>query len=59
MPGRLKDKTAAADELDRLCRDHIACFKRPKSYRSVASLPKNNYGKALEIELRAWLKAPA
>ncbi|MBI3706873.1 MAG: AMP-binding protein [Proteobacteria bacterium] len=51
--------TAAADELDRLCLDCIARFKRPKSYRFVASLPKNNYGKVLKTELRAWLKMNA
>ena len=31
--------------LDRLCLDHIARFKRPREYRFVDSLPKNNYGK--------------
>ncbi|MGE0725849.1 MAG: AMP-binding protein [Alphaproteobacteria bacterium] len=43
--------------LDRLCLDHIARFKRPKDYRFVASLPKNNYGKVLKTELRASLAA--
>jgi long-chain acyl-CoA synthetase len=43
-------------ELDALCLDHIARFKRPKSYRFVADLPKNNYGKVLKTELRARLK---
>jgi long-chain acyl-CoA synthetase len=42
-------------ELDTLCLDHIARFKRPKSYRFVADLPKNNYGKVLKTELRARL----
>ena len=40
-------------ELDRLCLDHIARFKRPKEYRFVAELPKNNYGKVVKSELRA------
>ena len=35
----------ATDALDRLCLDHIACFKRPRHYRFVGALPKNNYGK--------------
>ena len=33
--------------LDRLCLDHIARFKRPREYRFVEALPKNNYGKVL------------
>ena len=45
-------------ELDRLCLDHIARFKRPKEYRFVARLPKNHYGKVVKAELRAML-APA
>jgi long-chain acyl-CoA synthetase len=44
-----------AAELDALCLDNIARFKRPKSYRFVDSLPKNNYGKVLKTELRAAL----
>jgi long-chain acyl-CoA synthetase len=42
-------------DLDALCLDRIARFKRPKHYRFVASLPKNNYGKILKTELRAQL----
>jgi long-chain acyl-CoA synthetase len=44
------------DTLDRLCLDNIARFKRPKEYRFVPQLPKNNYGKILKTELREWLK---
>jgi acyl-CoA synthetase (AMP-forming)/AMP-acid ligase II len=44
-------------DLDRLCLDNIARFKRPKGYRFVAALPKNNYGKILKTELRNALKA--
>jgi long-chain acyl-CoA synthetase len=44
--------TAAADELDRLCLERIARFKRPKDYVFVPSLPKSNYGKVLKTELR-------
>jgi acyl-CoA synthetase (AMP-forming)/AMP-acid ligase II len=42
--------------LDALCLDHIARFKRPKDYRFVESLPKNNYGKVLKTELREKLQ---
>ncbi len=44
---------AAPAELDRLCLDHIARFKRPKDYVFVEALPKNSYGKILKTELRA------
>lgn len=44
------------ESLDRLCLDHIARFKRPKQYRFVDALPKNNYGKVLKTELRAALQ---
>jgi len=44
-------------ELDRLCLDHIARFKRPKEYRFVDRLPKNNYGKVVKSELRATMAA--
>jgi len=46
----------AAAELDRLCLDHIARFKRPRDYRFVEALPKNNYGKVLKTELRRLLQ---
>ena len=49
----------AADALDQLCLEHIARFKRPKRYRFVAALPKNNYGKVLKTALRAELAAEA
>ena len=39
-------------ELDELCLAHIARFKRPRDYRFVDGLPKNNYGKVLKTELR-------
>jgi long-chain acyl-CoA synthetase len=42
-------------ELDAHCLQSIARFKRPKEYRFVAELPKNNYGKVLKTELRARL----
>ena len=39
-------------ELDALCLNRIARFKRPKAYVYVEELPKNNYGKVLKTELR-------
>jgi long-chain acyl-CoA synthetase len=39
-------------ELDRLCLESIARFKRPRIYRFLDALPKNNYGKVLKAELR-------
>lgn len=39
--------------LDSLCLDEIARFKRPKAYRFVLELPKNNYGKVVKSTLRA------
>lgn len=47
-----------ADELEALCLDHIARFKRPKEYRFVENIPKNNYGKVLKTALREMLDAP-
>ena len=47
----------AAAALDRLCLDNIARFKRPKAYRFVDALPKNNYGKILKTELRQRLQS--
>ena len=43
-------------DLDRLCLEHIARFKRPKEYRFVDGLPKNHYGKVLKTELRERLR---
>jgi long-chain acyl-CoA synthetase len=45
--------------LDRLCLDHIARFKRPRHYRFIDALPKNNYGKVLKTELRRVLTEAA
>jgi long-chain acyl-CoA synthetase len=43
-------------DLDTLCLQHIARFKRPKAYYFVDQLPKSNYGKILKIVLREWSK---
>ncbi len=48
---------ATEQELDSLCLQHIARFKRPKLYRYVESLPKNNYGKVMKRALRDRLEA--
>ena len=42
--------------LDQHCLELIARFKRPKHYRLVDSLPKNNYGKVLKTALREQLQ---
>jgi long-chain acyl-CoA synthetase len=41
-----------AAELDTLCLNAIARFKRPKDYVFIDALPKNNYGKVLKTALR-------
>ncbi|HWV54163.1 AMP-binding protein [Pseudorhodoplanes sp.] len=40
-------------DLDTLCLNAIARFKRPRDYVFVEALPKNNYGKVLKTDLRA------
>jgi long-chain acyl-CoA synthetase len=52
VAGEAKSDSLAA-ELDALCLNAIARFKRPKDYVFVDALPKNNYGKILKTELRA------
>ncbi len=44
------------EALDEFCLQHLARFKRPRDYRFVDALPKNNYGKVLKRELRERLK---
>ncbi len=44
------------DALDRLCLSEIARFKRPRQWRFVEALPKNNYGKVLKTALREMLQ---
>ena len=48
-----------SEELDRFCLKQIARFKRPKRYRLVDALPKNNYGKVLKTVLREELEMHA
>ena len=45
-------RAALQRALDALCLDRIARFKRPKAYRFLAELPKNNAGKVLKTALR-------
>ena len=47
--------SVSEQELDAFCREHMARFKRPRHYRFVDGLPKNNYGKVLKTELRRLL----
>lgn len=42
-------------ELDALCLQSIARFKRPKRYIRLKDLPKSNYGKVLKTALRELL----
>jgi long-chain acyl-CoA synthetase len=53
----VKRNAVDTGELDNLCLDNIARFKRPREYRFVEALPKNNYGKVLKTELRKLLTA--
>jgi long-chain acyl-CoA synthetase len=46
-------------ELDALCLENIARFKRPKRYVMVDALPKNNTGKVLKTALRELLAGRA
>ncbi len=42
----------AVAELDELCLNSIARYKRPKEYHFLDQLPTNDYGKVLKRELR-------
>jgi long-chain acyl-CoA synthetase len=48
--------TVPEGELDALCLEHIARYKRPKRYRFVDALPRNSTGKVLKTELRDRLR---
>jgi acyl-CoA synthetase (AMP-forming)/AMP-acid ligase II len=45
----------STQDLDALCLNNVARYKRPRHYRIVESLPKNSYGKILKTELRQLL----
>jgi long-chain acyl-CoA synthetase len=53
-----RDPPPTAAQLDAHCLAAMARFKRPKEYRFVDALPKNNYGKVLKTALRAGLDRP-
>ncbi len=46
----------SVQDLDRICLDTIARYKRPKDYEFLDSLPTNNYGKVVKRELRERLR---
>jgi long-chain acyl-CoA synthetase len=48
----VRRSAVSASDLENLCLENIARFKRPREYRFVDALPKNNYGKVLKTELR-------
>jgi long-chain acyl-CoA synthetase len=52
---RRPEATVTEADLDRLCLDTIARYKRPRAYVFVDGLPKNNYGKVLKTALRQHL----
>ena len=52
MVARHADTAALERELDQLCLESIARFKRPKAYVFLDELPKNNTGKVLKTALR-------
>ena len=51
-----QDHPVTSEEMDMLCLENMARFKRPREYVFMDSLPKNNYGKILKTELRKTLK---
>jgi long-chain acyl-CoA synthetase len=42
-------------ELDALCLENLARFKRPRAYHFLPDLPKSYYGKVLKRELRTHI----
>jgi long-chain acyl-CoA synthetase len=51
----VRKSAVSPGDLENLCLENIARFKRPREYRFVEALPKNNYGKVLKTELRKLL----
>jgi long-chain acyl-CoA synthetase len=49
---------ATPEQLDRLCLDNLARYKRPKQYVFVDALPRNNTGKVMKNDLRALASNP-
>ena len=48
--------TVTPEDMDAMCLENMARFKRPREYFYSDNLPKNNYGKILKTELRKLLK---
>ena len=44
-------RVLAADQLEAHCREHLAPYKIPVRYESIAALPRNDVGKVLTREL--------
>ena len=44
--------TVTEEEVNGLCRQHLASYKKPRTVEFVQELPKNAYGKILKRELR-------
>jgi long-chain acyl-CoA synthetase len=55
VPASAEARRALEESLDAVCLANIARFKRPKAYRFMAELPKNNAGKVLKTTLREQL----
>jgi long-chain acyl-CoA synthetase len=54
------DNASVTDsDLDTLCLNKIARFKRPKMYVQIPGLPRNNYGKVLKALLRERIPSSA
>jgi long-chain acyl-CoA synthetase len=51
------DSQLTSKDLDELCLDHIARFKRPRDYVFLSELPKGYYGKVEKRQLRDQLAA--
>lgn len=54
--GRPGEALTEAD-LDRVCLENIARFKRPRAYFFIEALPKSAYGKILKSDLRKRMEA--
>ncbi|HUH91957.1 MAG TPA: AMP-binding protein [Casimicrobiaceae bacterium] len=59
VPRAGADVAVLEADLDALCLEHIARFKRPKVYVFLDELPKNNTGKVLKTALRERLAGSA
>ncbi len=53
---RKDGQQVSEEELDGLCLEHIARFKRPRACCFIEALPKNNYGKVLKTALREMVE---